>query len=103
VVSLEEVLLTTQLPNARPLLVAADLMRSDVPPLRPDDRLDQALELFVESDLLALPVVDGDAERRVIGVVKRADVSSTYLRHVHGDSALPDGPLEPLTNQMLAR
>jgi CIC family chloride channel protein len=87
VVSLEEVHLATQLPNLKPLALAADLMRSDVTPLRPDDRLDRALELFVESDLLALPVVDGSAANRVIGVVKRADISSTYLRYVHGAAA----------------
>jgi CIC family chloride channel protein len=84
VVSLEEVHLASQSPHLRPLVVAADLMRLDVTPLQPDDRLDRALELFVESNLLALPVVDGSPERHVIGMVKRADVSSTYLRYVHG-------------------
>jgi CBS-domain-containing membrane protein len=48
------------------------------------DPLDRALELFVESDLLALPVVDALSEGRVIGAVKRADISRTYLRLVHG-------------------
>src|SRR5262249_38970798 len=58
VVSLEEVHLASQSPNLSPLVVAADLMRSDVTPLQLDDRLDRAQELFVEHDLLALPVVD---------------------------------------------
>lgn len=84
VVSLEEVHLASQSPHLRPLVVAADLMRHDVTPLQPEDRLDRALELFVESNLLALPVVDGSPERLVIGVVMRADISSTYLRYVHG-------------------
>jgi CIC family chloride channel protein len=84
VVSLEEVHRASQSPHAQPLLLAADLMRGDVTPLQPEDRLDRALELFVESDLLALPVVDGPDGKRVVGIVKRADVSSTYLRHVHG-------------------
>jgi CIC family chloride channel protein len=57
VVSLEEVHLASLSPNLRSLVVAADLMRTEVTPLRPDDRLDRALELFAESDLLALPVV----------------------------------------------
>jgi CIC family chloride channel protein len=82
VVSLEEVHLASQSPHASALLLAADLMRADVTPLKLDDPLDRALELFVESDLLALPVVADD--RRVIGIVKRSDVSSTYLRYVHG-------------------
>ena len=84
VVSLEEVHLASQSSPLSSLVVAADLMRTDVTPLQPDDQLDQALELFVESDRLALPIVDGTPEKRVIGIVKRSDVSSTYLRHVHG-------------------
>jgi CIC family chloride channel protein len=91
VVSLEEVVLATRLPHLPPLLVAADLMRTDVAPLRPDDRLDRALELFAESDLLALPVVEGSTEGRVLGLVKRSDISSTYLRHVHGAATPEDG------------
>jgi CBS domain-containing protein len=59
-------------------------MRSDVVPLRPEHRLDRAVELFVENDLLVLPVVDGAPEPRVVGIVKRSDVTRMYLRHVHG-------------------
>jgi CIC family chloride channel protein len=83
-VSLEEVHLASQSPSLAPLVLAADLMRTDVTPLHPDDCLDRALELFVESDLLALPVVEGVEVARVIGIVKRVDVSSTYLKYVQG-------------------
>jgi CIC family chloride channel protein len=88
-VSLEEVHLASLSPDLSRLVVAADLMRGDITPLKPDDTLDRALELFVESDRLTLAVVDGSPERRVIGIVKRADISSTYLRHVHGVPARP--------------
>jgi chloride channel protein, CIC family len=81
VVSPEEVSVALQSSAAGPLLVAADMARGGVTPLRPDDDLDRALELFVENDLLALPVADGD--RRVVGVVRRADVVGEYLRRVH--------------------
>jgi CIC family chloride channel protein len=84
VVSLEEVHLAAQSAPLSTWVVAADLMRTDITPLQPEDQLDRALELFVESDRLTLPVVDGTAEQRVIGIVRRSDVSSTYLRHVHG-------------------
>ncbi len=93
VVGLEEVLLASQSPDLRALVVAADLMQGEVTPLLPEDRLDRALELFVESDLLALPVVDDMAEKRVLGVVKRVDISSTYLRHVHAPAASVEGSL----------
>jgi CIC family chloride channel protein len=81
VVGLEEVHVAEQATYARPLLVAADLMRLDVQPLRPDDGLDWAMELFAENDLLALPVVDGD--RRVVGVVRRYTIATAYLRRLH--------------------
>jgi CIC family chloride channel protein len=87
VVSLEEVHLASQSPHLLAIIVAADLMRTDVTPLHPDDRLDRAAELFVENDLVALPVVDGTPEQRVIGLVKRTDVASTYLRYVQGESS----------------
>ena len=64
---------------------------SDVQPLTPDDTLDRALELFVENDLLTLPVVTNLAERQVIGMVSRFDISSAYLRHVHGPAVARDG------------
>lgn len=83
-VSLEEVHLASCLPSVGPLVVAADMVNSDVPPLRPDDHLDRALERFVESDRLALAVVDATPEKHVIGIVRRADISSAYLRRVHG-------------------
>jgi CIC family chloride channel protein len=90
-VSLEEVLLASRSAELRPLVVAADLMRGPVTPLRPDDRLDRALELFTESDLLALPVVDGAGKPHIIGVVRRADISSAYLRRLHGTSQASPG------------
>jgi CBS-domain-containing membrane protein len=82
VVTVEEVLQASQSPHLRALLVAMDLMRA-VAPLNPEDPLDQAMEQFAESDLLALPVVDAET-KCVLGVVKRADISSTYLRHIQG-------------------
>jgi CIC family chloride channel protein len=91
VVSLEEVHLAAQSAPLSGWVVAADLMRTDITPLQPGDQLDRALELFVESDRLALPIVDSTPERRVIGIVRRSDVSGTYLRHVHGMRGRTDG------------
>ena len=89
IVSVEELVLATQSPTLAPLIVAADLMRVGVTPLDPEDPLDRALEIFVESDLLALPVVDGTKDRHVVGIVKRSDLSSTYLHYVHGATNVP--------------
>lgn len=87
VVGVEEVMLAAQLPGVREYLVATDLMQSGVTPLIADDGIDRALELFVASGLMALPVVTGADDRRIVGLVKRADVSTLYLRHVHAPSA----------------
>ena len=92
IVCLDQVHLATRLPHLQGLVTAADLMRVDVVPLHCDDRLDLALELFVESNVLELPVVDDTSDKRVIGLVKRSDVSSNYLRHVQGMKELGQPP-----------
>jgi chloride channel protein, CIC family len=89
VIGLEEIHVAGLATHARPLLLAADLMRSDVRPLRPEDGLDRAMELFTENDLLALPVVDSD--RRILGVVRRYEVASAYLRRLHQPRTTVDG------------
>ncbi len=84
VVNLEEVHLVSDAPALRTLVLAEDLMRTDIRPLTPEDTLDKALELFVENDLMVLPVVRDLQERTVVGMVRRYQIASTYLRHVHG-------------------
>jgi CIC family chloride channel protein len=86
VVSLEEVYLASRSPNLSPLVLAGDLMRDDFTPLTAADPLDRAQELFVEADLLELPVVEGPT-RRLVGIARRSDVANAYLRQVHGASA----------------
>ncbi len=86
IVDLEEISLASQLHELRPLTLAADLMHSGVSPLSQHDELDRAMELFVENDLLALPIVDNLTERHVIGLARRFDIASTYLRYLHGQS-----------------
>lgn len=84
VISLEETHMALNEPAMKSLAVAEDLMRMDVRPLTGDDMLDRALELFVENDLPALPVVDDLKHRRVIGMVRRQEIAGAYLQRVHG-------------------
>jgi CIC family chloride channel protein len=84
VVNLEEVHRAAVSADLRPWLLAEDLKRTCDDPLLPGDRLDEALEAFVANDLLALPVVDDAKARKVVGVVRRAQISGEYLRRVHG-------------------
>ena len=87
VVNLEEVHLASRSPALQSLVLAADLMRSDVRPLTGEDTLDRALELFIENDLMALPVVDDLKTRKVVGMLRRFEIASAYLRHVHAPAA----------------
>jgi CIC family chloride channel protein len=96
VVGLEEVFAATQAASPGDLLVAADLMRTDVVPLRPQDTLDRALELFVEARLPALPVVDSLEDRRLLGVIRRFDISDAYLRRLHGRRSAAADPADPV-------
>ncbi len=86
VVNLLEVHFASQSPDLQRLIVAEDLVRGDVIPLQPDDPLDRAQELFVENDLLALPIVSDLESRRVIGMMRRFDISNAYLRRLQGPS-----------------
>ena len=84
-VCLEEVHLASHSPATAPMLVAADLMREDVVPLYPGDTLYRAMELFTRNDLQALPIVKSEqGHEKVIGIVRRSDIQTEYLKHVHG-------------------
>ena len=63
-------------------------------PLTPDDTLDRAQELFIENDLLALPVVNNLEQRKVVGIVRRFEIASAYLRHVHGPARQEVGSVD---------
>lgn len=94
VVSVEEVCLVLQAVHSKQLLRVADLMRDHVKPVLPTTRLDEALELFTANDLVALPVIDGPRQM-VIGMIRRFEVASAYLSHMHGPKSLiivPDQP-----------
>jgi CIC family chloride channel protein len=89
VVHLNEVYWTSHHQETLPWLLAADLMRATVKPLAPDDPLDRAVELFAENDLPELPVVARDDGQRLLGMVRRSDMTRAYLRRLHGPVAGP--------------
>jgi CIC family chloride channel protein len=62
------------------LIVAGDVLREAGDVLTPDDSLLTALRRFGARDAAALPVVDALHSRRVLGVLTRADVFTTYER-----------------------
>ncbi len=92
VVDLEEVYLVSHAPALQPLVIAADLMRTEVTPLVAEDTLERAYELFVENELSALPLVNSRQDKQVRGLVRRADVASAYLRLLYGRPARANVP-----------
>lgn len=66
-----------------PLLQVGEIMRSDLPTLRPHDTLDVAVERFGRSDVESLPVLDEHA--RVIGMLTRTRLLRHYNAQLEQD------------------
>jgi len=88
VVGIEEVSLVSNEPALRPLVLAEDFLRTDIQPLTPDSTLDHALELFVESGLPALPVVNDLNQRQLVGMVRHHEIASSCLRRAHNPASI---------------
>jgi CBS domain-containing protein len=73
-----------------PRLCVADLMSRNVLGVRPDLSLDAVTELFVESGLKAVPVLDG--EGTLVGIVSESDV----LIDVHAQAGSAELALPPV-------
>ncbi|MBW2534756.1 MAG: CBS domain-containing protein, partial [Deltaproteobacteria bacterium] len=68
------------------LLVAADIMKSPVQSVTPDDTLDVAMSLISRLDVEMLPVVDAD--NHLVGTVTRHDIMVFFEHEVLKDNAL---------------
>jgi CIC family chloride channel protein len=68
------------------LVVARDLATRKVEYLKPENNLNEAMELFAKLDVDQLPVVRTDNVSKAIGMVNRGDVIAAYNREVlvHG-------------------
>ncbi|HEY1696991.1 MAG TPA: chloride channel protein [Polyangiaceae bacterium] len=95
IVDIEHIHVTREKGEDGAPLLARDLMRTDVTPLAVNDTLDLAQELFVDNDLLALPVVDDREHRRVVAVIRRHEIASAYLQYVHGRRTSSSGESVP--------
>ncbi len=64
------------------LVVAGELATKKVLFLKPDQNLNEAMELFARLDVDQLPVVTGEDSRKVIGMLNRGDMVAAYNREV---------------------
>jgi|AMFO01.1.fsa_nt_gi Chloride channel protein EriC len=62
------------------LVVAEDVATEDAPVLTVDDTLERAMQLFAESDLEELPVVDDLTRRRFVGILTRRQALAARAR-----------------------
>lgn len=62
--------------EAVPLMIVAELMRTDLPTVRPGDTLDIVLDMFAKHEVSSLPIVD--AGEVVTGMITRSRLLRTY-------------------------
>ncbi len=65
-------------PEAVPLLVVGELVRSKIPTVSPADTLDTVLDKFARSDVDSLPLTAPHDTRRVEGLITRQGVMTRY-------------------------
>jgi len=66
--------------EAIPLLLVAELVRTDLPTIHPDETLDTVLDKFAKDDVASLCLLDARDQTRPAGLVTRSNVMSRYQR-----------------------
>tara|TARA_R110002072_G_scaffold42064_9_gene117777 strand:+ start:61515 stop:63338 length:1824 start_codon:yes stop_codon:yes gene_type:complete len=64
--------------EAIPLLLVAELMRDDLPIIKPDEHLDTVMEKFARHEISSLVLVDGFTGTKPLALVTRAKVMARY-------------------------
>ena len=64
--------------EAIPLLLVAELMRDDLPTIRPDEHLDTVMEKFARHEISSLVLVDGFDGTKPLALITRTKVMSRY-------------------------
>ena len=64
--------------EAIPLLLVAELMRTDFPVIKPDEHLDTVMEKFSKHEISSLVLVDGFTGEKPIALVTRMKVMARY-------------------------
>ncbi|MEM9663015.1 MAG: CBS domain-containing protein [Planctomycetota bacterium] len=64
--------------EAIPLLLVAELLRTDLPTLTPDESLDTVVDKMSETDISSLCLITGGSTPRPIGLITRTRVMARY-------------------------
>ncbi|MCK5323799.1 MAG: chloride channel protein, partial [Desulfobulbaceae bacterium] len=65
------------------------LMQKEVITVRADQNMEFAFHVFAEKSISFLPVVQPDSTRRVLGLLKKADLISAYNEHILKERFIP--------------
>ncbi len=71
--------------EAIPLLLVAELVRSDLPTISPEETLDAALEKFAAHDVASLALIADPRAGRPAGLITRASVMARYQEALRED------------------
>ena len=66
--------------EAVPLMIVAELMRTDLPTVRPGNTLDIVLDMFAKHEVASLPIVDG--KTAVTGMITRSRLLKEYQKQL---------------------
>ncbi|MBN1513822.1 MAG: chloride channel protein [Phycisphaerae bacterium] len=69
-------------PEAVPLLLVGELLRSGVPSVRPDETLDVVLDKFARCDVHSLPLTSQHDDTHIEGLITRQSVMSAYHKEL---------------------
>jgi CIC family chloride channel protein len=70
-------------PEVAQVVLVGEVMRSDVPPLKPSDTLEDALDLYSRYDVQELAVLSDDAPRATLrGIISRSEVMKRYHKEL---------------------
>jgi CIC family chloride channel protein len=60
------------------IVVAEEVCETDIPVIKPDNNLADAIEMIGFKNIELLPVVAAENEHRLVGIITRRDIISTY-------------------------
>ena len=90
-ISLHDIKSYLNAPELAELVIAGDILREDIPTIRPPASLTEALERFTRHAGERLPVVTGDASARLVGSLAKTDVILALAGSARGASGHENG------------
>ena len=70
------------------MLIAVDLMQDDPPVVKADASLLEALNVFTQSEIHHLPVVDNTPNDRLVGIITRSSLMEHYSQELRRKMSL---------------